>query len=392
MALFKSTCLLLLSSQAHGWITVSPEGNMTLMTTAQVGDWDHGTTGEPKDLYVTGDVHIGKTNGSLFVQGDIMLDGAFSSDNADFTSGVLTGNISSDTALYIYSGHQEDIELQPGLGGSVVVKSNVYMEDYTITAKSFNATQSLELGDITLDVTKAEFSTRTGNITFAPAEGGRILLDQHIGDAVLLIKSSDGNAASSASLQLQNAVPANYAAGLNEKGFSVSATETGDFQVASETPSGEARALLTIDGTTWETSLSGALRVERDGVNITGGLDIATEGLTILQGGANITGGMIITDTGLEVILGGMTISQGGATVTGGIVVEDSEVCFSTDLAAPQAVQDACSGASLAGTNLDASDSCRLASLASCVATAVDHCAAIVGQVACDDDASTQCE
>jgi hypothetical protein len=46
---------------------------MTLMTTAQVGDWDHGTTGEPKDLYVTGDVHIGKTNGSLFVQGDIMV-------------------------------------------------------------------------------------------------------------------------------------------------------------------------------------------------------------------------------------------------------------------------------------------------------------------------------
>ena len=46
---------------------------MTLMTTAQVGDWDHGTTGEPKDLYVTGDVHIGKTSGSLFVQGDIMV-------------------------------------------------------------------------------------------------------------------------------------------------------------------------------------------------------------------------------------------------------------------------------------------------------------------------------
>ena len=73
MAVLRSTCLLLLSSQAHGWITVSPEGNMTLMTTTQVGDWDHGTTGEPKDLYITGDVHIGKTNGSLFVQGDIMV-------------------------------------------------------------------------------------------------------------------------------------------------------------------------------------------------------------------------------------------------------------------------------------------------------------------------------
>ena len=46
---------------------------MTLMTTAQVGDWERDTTGAPKDLYVTGDVHIGKTNGSLFVKGDIMV-------------------------------------------------------------------------------------------------------------------------------------------------------------------------------------------------------------------------------------------------------------------------------------------------------------------------------
>ena len=44
---------------------------MTLMTTAQIGDWDHDTTGAPKDLFVTGDVHIGKSNGSLFVNGDI---------------------------------------------------------------------------------------------------------------------------------------------------------------------------------------------------------------------------------------------------------------------------------------------------------------------------------
>jgi hypothetical protein len=156
--------------------------------------------------------------------------------------------------LYIYSGHGEDIELDPGQGGNVVVKSNVYMEDYQITAKAFNVTQSLELGDVTLDVTKAEFSTRTGNITFAPAEGGRILLDQRTGSAVLLIQSSDSTTASSASLQLQNSVPTDYAEGLNTKGFSVSATETGDFQVASETRDGEARALLTIDGSTWATS------------------------------------------------------------------------------------------------------------------------------------------
>lgn len=63
-------------------ITVSPEGNMTLMTTAQIGDWDHDTTGAPKDLFVTGDVHIGKSNGSLFVNGDIDVSIFYTSHSA----------------------------------------------------------------------------------------------------------------------------------------------------------------------------------------------------------------------------------------------------------------------------------------------------------------------
>ena len=67
---FSDACFCVLAGRR---ITVSPEGNMTLMTTAQIGDWDHDTTGPPKDLYVTGDVHVGKTNGSLFVRGDIMV-------------------------------------------------------------------------------------------------------------------------------------------------------------------------------------------------------------------------------------------------------------------------------------------------------------------------------
>jgi len=207
---------------------------------------------------------------------------------------------------------------------------------------------------------------------------------------VLLIQSSDSTTASSASLQLQNSIPTDYAEGLNTKGFSVSATETGDFQVASETRDGEARALLTIDGATWETSLSGALRVERDGVNITGGLIIETAGLNVRQGGANITGGLRITDMGLQVIDGGLDVQQGGATVQGGIVVEDSEVCKATDPAAAQEVHDSCAAASLAGTNLDASDACAAASLPSCVAMHVEHCRHIVGQSSCDTD--TDCE
>ena len=157
---------------------------MTLMTTAQVGDWDHDTTGEPKDLFVTGDVHIGKTNGSLFVNGDIDLGDTLYAGSAIFEQRLVTGNITSDEALHLYSGLGADIVLQPGeavgagQSGSVVVYADVSLEDYDITADVFNATESLILGNVTLDVASSTFSTSQGGITFAPAQGGRISLNQ----------------------------------------------------------------------------------------------------------------------------------------------------------------------------------------------------------------------
>ena len=38
---------------------------MTLMTHAQVGDWTHDTTGPAKDIYVTGNVFVGKERGRV---------------------------------------------------------------------------------------------------------------------------------------------------------------------------------------------------------------------------------------------------------------------------------------------------------------------------------------
>lgn len=157
---------------------------MTLMTTAQVGDWDRETTGEPKDLFVTGNVHVGKTNGSLFVNGDIDLGDTLYAGSAVLEERLVTGNITSDEALHLYSGMGADILLQPGAAaddgqpGSVVVYSDISLEDYKITAEVFNATESLVLGNITLDVATSTFFTSQGGITFAPAESGRIYLNQ----------------------------------------------------------------------------------------------------------------------------------------------------------------------------------------------------------------------
>ena len=198
---------------------------------------------------------------------------------------------------------------------------------------------------------------------------------------MLKVESSDASVASPATLQLQNSYTAGMAEmgtctqddnneavatpmqscisaeghtwhpAYNLQGFTVSATAGGDFQIAT----GEGNPLLTIDRVTYATSLAGSLRVESGGVNITGGLEIATAGLgsctntssgtptsqltqsscqneghtwtpglglRVQQGGAVVTGGMTLVDVGLLVEQGGMTIAQGGAVVTGGIVVE----------------------------------------------------------------------
>ena len=99
-------------------------------------------------------------------------------DEAEFATGLFTSNISSDVALNIYSGHNSDILLEAGEGGVVVVTSDVSLDEYTITAKTFVATESLLLGNVSLDIASSTFSTSAGDMTFAPAENGRMLLRQ----------------------------------------------------------------------------------------------------------------------------------------------------------------------------------------------------------------------
>jgi hypothetical protein len=105
--------------------------------------------------------------------------------SAVFEQKLVTGNISSQEALHLYSGKGADILLMPGdratpgaQPGSVIIHSDVSLENFQITADTFNATQSLSLGNSTLGVQTSTFRTSGGDITFAPATGGRILLKQ----------------------------------------------------------------------------------------------------------------------------------------------------------------------------------------------------------------------
>ena len=97
----------------------------------------------------------------------------------------MTGNISSEGALSLFSGVGQDILLLPGDSeipggqpGRVIVHSDVSLENFKITAETFNATKTLILGNVTMDVASSSFTTSDGDITFTPAPGGRILLTQ----------------------------------------------------------------------------------------------------------------------------------------------------------------------------------------------------------------------
>ena len=46
---------------AHGWVTVSPQGRVTIKAETQVGHWELAEEVDPrKALYVTGDVNVGR--------------------------------------------------------------------------------------------------------------------------------------------------------------------------------------------------------------------------------------------------------------------------------------------------------------------------------------------
>ena len=79
-------CLLLhLLAPADGYLSVTPEGNLTLYGPTSVGAWEANEA--PSDLYVTGNVVLGRLAGDLD-SGRIMLSG----ENATLLS--TTGDIS----------------------------------------------------------------------------------------------------------------------------------------------------------------------------------------------------------------------------------------------------------------------------------------------------------
>ena len=71
LAMVLAVVLATLSVPVRGWINLRESGKeLTFQTSLSVGDWEYDTTGEPKDLFITGDAHVGKNTSSVYISGD----------------------------------------------------------------------------------------------------------------------------------------------------------------------------------------------------------------------------------------------------------------------------------------------------------------------------------
>ena len=310
----------LLPRRAHGWINLRESGKeLTFQTNVQVGDWQYDTTGPAKDLFVTGDMHIGKNASSVYIVGDAFTSDALFANAATVQSFLVTQEVRSTGLLSFKSGPGENIEFHPGkrthvadLGSSLDVRSDLFVQDHTLVSDYLNATSALILGDLLYDADTATFNQ--SSVTFALAEHAAIVLNQDTSAARLVVQSTDMDHASAATMLLRNSGGVRY---------DVSATPGGNFEVALQ----DASSLRLLYGrfdpldARLQFRLSGGLKVTNDGTTVWGGVEVQDLG-TRVRGGTRIVGGARITDIGLTVDDGAVSV-VGGLSITDGLVATD---------------------------------------------------------------------
>jgi hypothetical protein len=312
--------LVLLPLYANGWVNLRESGQeITFQTNLQVGDWDFGTTGT-RDLYITGDVHVGKAASAVRIAGDINLrTGTFFADEATVLSSILTPEARSNVSLRLHTGPGEDLVFSPGFLGELESSSDILVEHGVVSSKRTEAKSELDLGDLEYDVAASTFSGST--VTFAPALAGSLLLNQLEGPARLLIESTGGGSPA-AKVELKNSDDAEYTLqstgdgifelGLLDKGIGTRLFEAEHF------PDANGTAVDVAD----HFKLKGALNVAI-GSRVTGGVVVENFGMN-LKDGAAIVDGMTLADTGFEILTGILDVSEGGLSVTDGVVLNDA--------------------------------------------------------------------
>ena len=309
--------------QAQAWINLRESGKeLTFQTNVQVGDWQYDTTGSAKDLFVTGDVHIGKNFSSVHIVGDTYASESLFANAATVQSFLVTQEVRSTDLLSFKSGARENIEFHPGkrthntdLGSSLDVKSDIFVQDHKLVSDFLTASSALVLGDLLYDVETATFNQ--SSVTFALAEDAAIVINQDQSDARLVVQSTDTHDDADATLLLRNSAGVQY---------DVAATSTGNFEVALQDGSSLRLLYGRFDprDASVQFRLSGGLKVSSDGTKVWGGVQVQDLGMQV-RGGTTIVGGVRVTDVGLTVEDGAVSV-VGGLSITDGLVVTDQSL------------------------------------------------------------------
>eukprot|EP01043_Picozoa_sp_COSAG02_P070357 COSAG02_NODE_12425_length_1547_cov_1.874309_1_plen_295_part_01 len=295
--------MLLLSVQlahfTHAWINLRETGKeLTFQTNVQVGDWQYNQTGPAKDLFVTGDVHIGKNLSSVHIIGDTYASESLFADAATVQSFLVTQEVRSTGLLSFKSGAGENIEFHPGkrthnadLGSSLAVSSDVFVQNHKAVSDFLNATSALVLGDLLYDVGTATFNQ--SSVTFSLAQHAAIVINQQQADARLVVESTDMHTTADATLLLKNSAGAQY---------NIAATSRGDFEVVLQDGTSSRLLYGSVDplDASVQFRLSGGLKISSDGTEVQGGVEVQDLGMRV-QGGTTVVGGLRVTDIGMTV-------------------------------------------------------------------------------------------
>eukprot|EP01047_Picozoa_sp_COSAG01_P027168 COSAG01_NODE_1783_length_9239_cov_12.422101_1_plen_2917_part_10 len=299
----------LLLPRVRGWIHLREGGDeITFQTSVQVGDWDYGAVGQ--DLFITGDMHVGKNASVMHVSGSWTCRGALFAKSVEVEQTVRSPELRSAVRLDVASGAGKNIEFHPGFLGNLSVGSDIYVQGQrTVTSQELSAGNKVILGNLALDFNTSTFNQ--SSVTFDVAKGGSLVLNQRNGSARMVVQSDDSSARE-AVLLLRSSSGTEY---------QVSSTLRGGFDISfgGTTPllqTGFVGGLPFFQHT-------GALQVQR-GAAIRGGVQVLDLGMEI-KGSASVDGGVTITDRGITVRTGVVNVT-GGVAITDGLVVTNSSL------------------------------------------------------------------
>ena len=119
---------------ASAWVNLRKGGKeMTFQTNVQVGDWKFASKLEEQELYITGNMSVGKNASLMKISGNAHTAGRLFTEYGSVSNQVVTPETRSGGELTYRTGPGGKLTFEPGFLGQMVVGSNIYVRgDYSL--------------------------------------------------------------------------------------------------------------------------------------------------------------------------------------------------------------------------------------------------------------------